>query len=141
MIMMQTWFASLPDQIKFLALSYFLHDGRAHLNDVSKYYQLLEHFFGAVKHANPAIVHTVIEERLLRGNFKDAELWLAGDSSMDGLKLLATLRFLQNRNDEAIELFNAALKALKKETGKRNVSIDGMHGYFFNLALLRSRNL
>ena len=86
--------------------------------------------------ADPAIVHTVIEERLFRGNFKDAELWLAGDSSADGLKLLATLRFLQNRNDEAIELFNAALKALKKETGKRNISIDGMHGYFFNLALL-----
>ena len=135
------WFASLPDQIKFLALSYFLHDGRAHLNDVSRYYQLLEHFFGAVKHALPAIVHTVIEERLFRGNFKDAELWLAGDSSVDGLKLLATLRFLQNRNDEAIELFNAALKALKKETGKRNISIDGMHGYFFNLALLRAETL
>ena len=82
------WFASLPDQIKFHALSYFLHDGRAHLNDVSKEYQLLEHFFGAVKHDNPAIVHTVIEERLFRGNFKDAELWLAGDLSADGLKLL-----------------------------------------------------
>ena len=135
------WFASLPDQIKFLALSYLLRDGRAHLNnDVSGQYQLLEHFFGGIKHANPAIVHAVIEERLLRGNFKDAELWLGGDSSMDGLKLLATLRFLQNRNDEAIELFNAALKALKKETGKRNVSLEGLHGYFFNLALLRSRN-
>jgi SNF2 family DNA or RNA helicase len=134
------WFESLSDQIKFLSLCYFLHDGRAHLNDVSKYYQLLEHFFGAVKHALPAIVHTVIEERLLRGNFKDAELWLGGDSSTDGLKLLATLRFLQNRNDESIELFNAVLKALKKETGKRNVCIDGLNGYFFNLTLLRSRN-
>jgi SNF2 family DNA or RNA helicase len=135
------WFASLSDQIKFLALSYFLHDSRSHLNDVSVQYQLLEQFFGAVKHDNPAIVYTVIEERLLRGNFKDAELWLADDPSTDGLKLLATLRFLQNRNDEAIELFNAALKALKKETGKRNISIDDIHGYFFNLALLRSRTL
>lgn len=134
------WFASLPDQIKFLALSYFLHDGRAHLNDVSKYYQLLEHFFGSEKHNNPAIVHTVFEERLFRADLKDAEQWLDGDFSADGLKLLATLRFLQNRNDEAIELFNLALRALKKVTGKRNIGIDGMHGYFFNLALLRSRN-
>ncbi|MDD1638056.1 MAG: hypothetical protein LUQ56_07985, partial [Methylococcaceae bacterium] len=92
------------------------------------------------KHDNSAIVHAVIEERLLRGDFKDAELWLANDSSTDGLILLATLRFLQNRNDEAIELFNAALKVLKKETGKRNIGIDGLHGYFFNLALLRSRD-
>jgi len=136
-----TWFASLPDQIKFHALIFFLQDGRAHLNDVAVEYELLEHFFGAVKHDNSAIVHAVIEERLLRGNFKDAELWLAGDLSTDGLKLLATLRFLQNRNNEAIEFFNAAIKALKKETGKRNVGIDGLHGYFFNLALLRSRNL
>ncbi len=135
------WFASLSNQIKFLALSYFLHDGRARLNDVSKYYQLLEHFFGATKPDNSAIVHTVIEERIFHGDFKDAESWLVGDSSVDGLKLLATLRFLQNRNNEAIELFNAALKVLKKETGKRNVSFDDLHGYFFNLALLRSRNL
>jgi superfamily II DNA or RNA helicase len=135
------WFASLSDQIKFLALSYFLHDGRARLNDVSKYYQLLENFFGATKPDNSAIVHTVIEERIFHGDFKDAESWLVGDSSVDGLKLLATLRFLQNRNNEAIELFNAALKVLKKETGKRNVSFDDLHGYFFNLALLRSRNL
>ncbi|MEI7994372.1 MAG: DEAD/DEAH box helicase, partial [Methylococcaceae bacterium] len=135
-----TWFASLPDQIKFYALIYYLQDGRSHLNDVSMEYQLLEQFFGAVKHDNSTIVHAVIEERLLRSNFNDVEQWLVGDSSTDGLKLLATLRFLQNRNDEAIDLFNASLKALKKETGKRNVGIDGLHGYLFNLALLRSRN-
>ncbi|UOA08740.1 DEAD/DEAH box helicase [Methylobacter sp. S3L5C] len=134
------WFTSLSDQIKFLALRYFLHDGRARLNDVSKYSQLLEHFFGTTKPEHSAIVHTVIEERIFHGDFKDAESWLAGDSSVDGLKLLATLRFLQNRNNEAIELFNAALKALKKETGKRNVGFVDMHGYIFNLALLRSRN-
>ncbi len=134
------WFASLPDQIKALVLSYFLHDGRMNMSDVSIQYQLLEQFFGAVKHANPTIVHAVIDERLLRGNFKDAEQWLTDDPSENGLSLLATLRFLQNRNDEAIALFNAALKALKKATGKRNISIDGLHGYFFNLALLRSRN-
>ena len=134
------WFASLPDQIKFHALIYYLQDGRSHLNDVSMEYQLLEQFFGAVKHDNSTIVHAVIEERLLRSNFNDVEQWLVGDSSTDGLKLLASLRFMQNRNDEAIELFNAALKALKKETGKRNVGIDSLHGYLFNLALLRSRN-
>jgi SNF2 family DNA or RNA helicase len=135
------WFSSLSDQIKALALSYFLHDSRIHISDVSFQYQLLEHFFGAVKHHNSAIVHAVIEERLFRGDFKDAEAWLTGDLSGEGLKLLAMLRFLQNRNDEAIDLFNLALKTLKKETGKRNICINGIQGYFFNLALLRSRSL
>ena len=135
------WFLSLSDNIKFHVLKYFLLDSRVYLTDVSVYYQLLEQFFGAVKSDNPDIVHTVIEQRFLRGNTDDAEIWLGDDSSAEGLKLLATLRFLQNRNEDALELFNAALKALKKETGKRNISIDGLHGYFFNLALLKSRNL
>jgi SNF2 family DNA or RNA helicase len=135
------WFASLSNPIKVRALSYFLQDGRVSLRNVSVYYQLLEQFFGAAKSDNPDIVHTLVEQRLLRGNLEDAELWLGDDFSAGGLKLLATLRFLQNRNDEAIELFNAALKALKKETGKRNISIEGLPGYFFNLALLKSRNL
>lgn len=135
------WFASLPDPVKFLVLIYSLEDSRWSLNDASMEYQLLEHFFGAAKHPIAAIAHAVIEERLLRGDFKDAEAWLADDASVNGLKLLASLRFLQNRNDEALALFNAALKTLKKETGKRNICIEGLHGYFFNLALLRGRNL
>ncbi len=135
------WFASLSDDIKFLVLKYYLQDSYLDLSNVDDKYQLLESFFGAKKHANIAIVHALVEQRLVRGNFKDVEYWLADDLSADGLTLLATLRFLQNCNDEAIQLFNVALKALKKETGKRNVFIEGISGYFFNLALLKSRRL
>lgn len=133
------WFASLSKQIKFLALSYFVDGSLRYLSDVTLQYQLLEQFFGVTKSDSPEVVLTVIEQRLLRGNFDDAETWLAGDMSSYGLVILATLRFLQNSNDEALVLFNAALKALKKETGKRNISFDGLYGYFFNLALLRNR--
>ncbi|MGR9014026.1 MAG: hypothetical protein ACU83U_10315 [Gammaproteobacteria bacterium] len=82
----------------------------------------------------------MIEQRLLRGNFNDAEAWLADDKSVRGLKILATLRFLQNRNDEALVLFNDALKVLKKQTGKRNISFNGLYGIFFSLTLLRTRS-
>ena len=133
------WFSSLSDQIKFQVLDYLLRDGRINFIDSSGPYQLLEQFFGKEKSSNPIIVHGLIEERLLRGNLKDAEQWLVDDYSFDGLKLLATLRFLENNNDEAIALFELAVKVLKKETGKRNVSIEGIHGFFFNLALLKSR--
>jgi SNF2 family DNA or RNA helicase len=133
------WFSSLSDQIKFQVLDYLLRDGRMDFIDMSAPYKLLEQFFGKVRPSNPIIVHGLIEERLLRGNFKDAEQWLVGDNSFDALKLLATLRFLENNNDEAIALFELAVKVLKKETGKRNVSIEGIHGFFFNLALLKSR--
>ncbi len=134
------WFAALSERIKFLVLNYFVNGSLWYLSDATLHYQLLEQFFGTKKPANQEIVHAVIEQRLLRGNFNDAETWLAGDMSVHGLKILATLRFLQNRNDEALELFNAALKTLKKETGKRNIAIDGLYGIFFSLALLRTRS-
>lgn len=134
------WFASLSEQIKFLVLNYFVSNSLWCLSDATLQYQLLEQFFGTEKSDNQEIVRTVIEQRLLRGNFNDAETWLAGDMSSYGLKILATLHLLQNHNDEALALFNAALKALKKETSKRNISIDGLYGYFFSLALLRNRS-
>ena len=126
--------------MRFQVLDYLLRDRRIDLIDTSEPYQLMEQFFGQEKPRNPIIVHGLIEERLLRGNIKDAEQWLVGDYSFDALKLLATLRFLENNNDEAIALFEQSLKILKKETGKRNVSIEGIHGFFFNLALLKTRS-
>ncbi|MBL6987194.1 MAG: DEAD/DEAH box helicase [Methylobacter sp.] len=134
------WFTSLSDRIKFLILRYFVNGSLWYISDTTLHYQLLEQFFGAVKSNDQEIVQTVIEQRLLRGNFNDAEAWLAGDMSVRGLKILATLRFLQNRNDEALALFNDALKALKKQTGKRNISINGLYGVFFSLTLLRTRS-
>ena len=135
------WFTSLSDSIKFLVLTYFLNNSNLLLKDVSFQFQLLENFFGSVKHENPKIVHAVIEARLFRGNFKDADDWLANDSSAEGLKLLGVLHFLRNQNDQAINYFQLALKTLKKDSGKRNISLGGLPGYFFNLALLRSRDL
>ena len=134
------WFASLSEPIKFVVLSYFVNGSLWYLSEDTLHYQLLEQFFGATKSGNPEIAQTVIEQRLLRGNFNDAETWLAGDESVRGLMIGATLRFLQNRNDEALEKFNAALKAYKKATGKRSISFNGLHGYFFSLALLRNRS-
>lgn len=123
-------FAALSEQIKFFVLAYLLDGNLRTLTEYELPYQLLEQYFGATKSDNPEIVYTLIEQRLLRGNFNDAESWLAGDSSWYGLQLLASTLFLQNRNDEAVELFTAALKALKKQTSKRNISLNGLHGVF-----------
>ncbi len=134
------WFANFSEAIKFLILNHFVDGSLWYLTDTRLHYQLLEQFFGANKSDKPEIVQTVIEQRMLRGNFNDAETWLANDTSWYGLQVLASVCFLQNRNDEAVVLFTAALKALKKETGKRNISIQGLYGCFFSLALLRTRN-
>lgn len=133
------WFTGLPLEIQYGAIKHLLGDSRAEFIDTKKTYQLLESLFGGSKPAHPEIAHCVLEQRLLRGNFQDAEKWLADDTSSTGLKLLATAHFLQNRDETAVSLFLAALKQLKKETNKRNITIFGLHGYFFGLALLRSK--
>ncbi|NOT86387.1 MAG: DEAD/DEAH box helicase [Methylococcaceae bacterium] len=134
------WFTALSEPIRFLALKYYIDLYSVRLLDCTEQMQLLEQFFGGRKPNKQAIVHTLIEQRLYRGSFNDAENWLSGDLSADGLKLFATLRFFENRNDEAVDLFTAALKVYRKETGKRSATFNGLSGFMFNMALLRSRS-
>jgi len=135
----EAWFTGLPVPIQYGALKYLVLIDYKSFIETNKAYDLLEQLFGNSKPAFPEIAHTLIEQRLLRGNFQNAESWLADDFSSQGLKLRASICFLQNHNDEAITLFNTALKQLKKETSKRNITLYGLHGYFFSLALLRSQ--
>jgi len=54
------------------------------------------------------------------------------------LLLSALSQLLQGELQSALLHFEAALKALRKETGKRNVIFGGLPGYLYVLALLRS---
>ena len=130
------WFVTVSDKVKVFILSYYLNTNLYYLSDYGFQYKLLEQYFGAAQPNNFEVTHTLLEQRLLRGNFKDVEDWLAGDDSIRGIEIAASLRFLQNRYDEAQELFDDGLKLLKKETGKRNVYLEGLPGCFFNLTLL-----
>ena len=52
----------------------------------------------------------------------------------------ATLCFLAGENAEAIGLYRAALKELRKQAGKRKLFLEGAHGLFFLMALLRAND-
>ena len=52
----------------------------------------------------------------------------------------ATLCFLAGENAEAIGLYRAALKDLRKQAGKRKLFLEGAHGLFFMMALLRAND-
>jgi SNF2 family DNA or RNA helicase len=130
------WFATVPENVRAFILCCYLDNNLYYFTEYRLQYALLEQYFGAEQPDNLNITHTLLEQRLLRGDFKDMEDWLAGDDSLRGIVIAASLRFLQHRYDEAVELFNDGLKLLKKETGKRNVYLEGLSGCFFNLALL-----
>ncbi len=52
--------------------------------------------------------------------------------------LLASVEFLEGRNDEALAEYRTALKLYKKETGRRKAFFEGYNGLFFLLALIRA---
>ena len=135
----EEWFTHLPERIQFRVLKFFVDNNLYYLSEYPLQYQLLEQLWGKRKPINPLISSTLIEQRLLRGHLDNIEPWLIGDQSAQGLQAAGTLRFLQNRYDDAVVLYSDALKALKKETNKRNISLDGLFGYFFSLALLASQ--
>ena len=134
----EQWFSELHEGIRFVALKYYLSINQEKLTDCSLQYQLLEKQFSTLP--DKVIRHTLIEYRLLRGNFENVEEWLAKESSAQDFKLLGALRFLQNRNNDAIECFERCISETKKETRKRNIVITGLYGQFYHLALLKSRN-
>ena len=70
-------------------------------------------------------------EALAKLDAADAPLRLAAE---------ATLRFLAGQNARAIGLYRAALKELRKQAGKRKLFLDGAHGLFFLMALLRAND-
>ncbi|MFL5256328.1 MAG: hypothetical protein ACJ8AI_26205, partial [Rhodopila sp.] len=55
-------------------------------------------------------------------------------------EIAATVHFLAGENAEAIDLYRAALKLRRKKAGKRKLFVDGMHGLFFLMALLRAND-
>ncbi len=138
------WFMNLPTRIRFSVLKFTLWNDYFSLDPKSisnkyKLYDLLEESFGNAK-IRDEITHFVLEQRLFRGNEKHAENWLLNDNSADGLKLRAIHAILKNRYDDALELFTAALKLIRKNN-KKNATFGSFYDVFYALMLFRSRTL
>ncbi|MDD2864891.1 MAG: hypothetical protein PHC99_09250, partial [Methylococcales bacterium] len=139
------WFMSLPQGIRFPILKYTIWSDYFSFdpNSISNKYkiiELLEESFGSVKNSNEEITHLVLEQRLFRGNDKYAARWLENDYSAQGLQLSAMLAILQNRYDNALELFTEALRLIRKGN-KKNATFGSFYDFFYGLMLFRTRTL
>ncbi len=134
------WFASLPSKIRFLVLKYMLIGDGIKLDDKQQrlYLLLEENFSQGVQSLE--IQQALIEHRLLRGIEKEAKTWLRDDHSADGLKLQAFLALLHNQYDDALDLFNSALKIVRKNN-KRNATFGGIYDFLYGILLLRTCHL
>ncbi len=134
----EEWFSSLPERIRFEVLKHHLLLHEEKLEDSPFERQLFDKYFASVSSHPAYIALSYIEFRLHRGEFNDdMEQYLNENPSIRAMKLLGTLRFLQNRHQEAVDYYEQSLTLIKKETRKRNVAISALDGQFYYLSLLK----
>ena len=83
----------------------------------------------------------IMEVLLLQGRFADHEALLPGIKGKNPVIYQCQKgcrHFLLDDNAKALACFNQALAQIKKKTRKRHVFFNGLHGFFFLLALLKT---
>ncbi|MDS4032212.1 MAG: DEAD/DEAH box helicase [Candidatus Contendobacter sp.] len=85
-----------------------------------------------------ALRYYLAEQALLRGEPAKARQYLAPQPTDYSEALRGWLAFLDGKDEDAIQHYEAALKLLRKRTGKRKIFFDHLAGVFFILALLAS---
>ncbi len=80
---------------------------------------------------------------LLAGRLDDARRGIAAAGDATGAAWHAvegTAGFLGGRNEAALQHYREALRLRRKQAGKRKLFLDGVHGLFFLMALLRAND-
>ncbi|MFC7515271.1 SNF2-related protein [Herbaspirillum sp. GCM10030257] len=80
------------------------------------------------------------EHLLLCGRLQQAQSIIGDCHAPTAGFTRAAILLLRGEHTAALQGFDAALKFLRKESGKRNVFVDGPSGAFFVLAMLRSKD-
>ena len=133
------WFNTLPLAIRMTVLQNYQLILRLNLADYTLQYHLMNECFNEAKNHSKTVVHHYISLHLIRGDLQGLDALLENDDTTPALELMGMLHFMQNRSEESLPYFDAALKQIKKATRKRNICLQGFSGYFFYLALLRSQ--
>jgi len=85
-----------------------------------------------------ALVTALAESFMLCGRLDDAWRLIEKRDVSFAQLLRASILLLRGDHAGAVSVFEAGLKAIRKESGKRNVFIIGICGYLYVLAMMRS---
>lgn len=129
--------------LKLLILSIYVGEQLVSTENISDYVQRLKDIMDEIKENHPDFYQNTLEiyldYHLLQGNLE-----LVAENMGDCAKseradcIRASYYFLIGDNDKAIELYQATIAIIKKETRKRNIALPGVHGYFYHLALFKT---
>ena len=88
--------------------------------------------------AEPSALAFVAEQKFLGGDVNTALTLVEGNTSVDGMALHASIRFLQTDYAQAHDLFETALANKRKSTRKRAVILSGLLNIFYLLTLIKT---
>ncbi len=135
----QVWFESLNSHLKAFALSRYAEFSFLNLQDISLPLELMQDSIKTDDASTNEVLLSFVEYKILLGYSREVDSLIKQDDSIRGLTIKGSLCFLGNGNEAALEFYAAAVQQIKKQTRKRNVFLPGIHGYFYNLALLKTR--
>lgn len=88
----------------------------------------------------PALRLALAEDALLAGRLSDAETLLTGDDGGVATLYRSVIVLLRGDQEAAMVGFEAALKLLRRETGKRKLLFSGISGHLYLVLLLRNND-
>ncbi len=133
------WFDQLNEEIKSCVLSVYAEYFTFSIEDINFPVQLLQEAVDSSATPSLKLLQNLAEFKLMAGDALEVEALLKDDYSAKGVMIKGSACFIDNQNDEALELYQAALQLIKKATRKRNVFLPHIHGHFFHLALLKTK--
>jgi superfamily II DNA or RNA helicase len=138
------WFAALPVEIRMWALSIIFIQAILHLEpdaDALAYAMKDPLFKRAPQSEKTQLLYYLASRLIMGGRLNDAQKIIPEIEGRDySFGLMGWLRFVEGKNDEAIALFEADLKELRRRRAKRNINFGGIVGFFYVLALLKSQD-
>ena len=127
----------LPDELLTEALAAIFAAAARHFEPADELIALGENLLAGNRCAD-ALRYYLAEQALLRGDPAKARQYLGPQQTDYSEALRGWLAFLDGNDEQAIQHYEAALKLLRKRTGKRKIFFDHLAGVFFILALLAS---
>jgi superfamily II DNA or RNA helicase len=132
-----TWFSTLPRPLRLAALGEILPYSSSQLADSTAAFEMLRQLAPTGK-TEPDLAGLLCRELFLRGSIKEAEEAALESATSAQSAILACCALLRGERADSIELFEAALLQLKKETGKRKTFFADLTGPLYLIALIGS---
>ncbi|MEW6279947.1 MAG: hypothetical protein AB1758_15060, partial [Candidatus Eremiobacterota bacterium] len=126
------WYATLPEAIRVLGSTVRLRDhGWWRMQPVDDYVEFLQGRDNLTAHEELLLAEVAVARHGLAGLTR-----LLETAESLGDECEPWVLFLSGRGPEALERFDARLKAVRKQTGLRNVTVPGLGAFFHALCVL-----